>query len=142
MFHNTIRINTCCAMLCVNYALFVLQKELEVITKRLNGDVIVDMRFRDEIDEDKKKLRQLKRSIEMLNQPAVYGSDSHKINTMKIKMTIEVEVEDTFNFTDDEEKMWFENEVLIGDGTLMLHSNEIGDTIGVVKKVSNVQYEH
>ena len=31
-------------------------------------------------------------------------------------MTIEVEVEDTFNFTDEEEKIWFENEVLIGDG--------------------------
>ena len=40
----------------------------------------------------------------------------------------------------EEEKMWFENEVLIGDGTLMLHSNEIGDTVGIVKKVSNVQY--
>lgn len=129
-------------MLCVDYALFVLQKELEAVKKRLDGDVIVDMRFRDEIDEDKRKLRQLKRSIEMLNQPAVYGSDYHKINRMKIKMTIEIELEDTFNFTGDEEKLWFENEVLIGDGTLMLHSNEIGDTIGVVKKVSNVQYEH
>jgi hypothetical protein len=63
-----------------------------------------------------------------------------KFKRMKIKMTIEVEVEDTFNFTDEEEKMWFENEVLIGDGTLMLHSNEIGDTVGIVKKVSNVQY--
>ena len=61
-------------------------------------------------------------------------------NKLKIKMTIEVEVEDTFNFIDEEEKMWFENEVLIGDGTLILHSNEIGDTVGVVKKVSNVQY--
>ncbi len=142
MFHDTVRINTHCAMLCVDYALFVLQKELEAVKKRLDGDVIVDMRFRDEIDEDKRKLRQLKRSIEMLNQPAVYGSDYHKINRMKIKMTIEIELEDTFNFTGDEEKLWFENEVLIGDGTLMLHSNEIGDTIGVVKKVSNVQYEH
>ena len=59
---------------------------------------------------------------------------------MKIKLKIEVEVEDTFNFKDEEEKMWFENEVLIGDGTLILHSNEIGDIVGVVKKVSNVQY--
>ena len=59
---------------------------------------------------------------------------------MKIKMTIEVEVEDTFSFTDEEEKMWFENYVLIGDGTLILHSNEIGDTVGIVKKVSNVKY--
>jgi len=61
---------------------------------------------------------------------------------MKIKMTIEVEVEDGFlNFSDEDEKIWFENEVLIGDGTLMLHSNEIGDTIGVIKKVSNIKYQ-
>jgi hypothetical protein len=33
-----------------------------------------------------------------------------------------------------------ENEILVGDGTLLLHSNEIGDTIGEVKKVSNVQW--
>lgn len=49
-----------------NYALFVLKKEFEVIKNRLDGDVIVDLRFRDEIEEDKRKLRQLKRSIEVL----------------------------------------------------------------------------
>jgi hypothetical protein len=67
-------------------------------------------------------------------------SGIYKFFEMRIKMTIEVEVEDTFNFTDEEEKMWFENEVLIGDGTLILHSNEIGDTVGIVKKVTNVKY--
>ncbi len=59
---------------------------------------------------------------------------------MKIKITIEVEIEGAFNLTDDEERIWFENEVLIGDGTLLLHNNDIGDTVGVVKKVSNIQY--
>ena len=59
---------------------------------------------------------------------------------MKIKLTIEVDVDDAFGFTDDEEKMWFENEVLIGDGSLILHSNEIGDYVGVIKKISNIQY--
>lgn len=55
-------------MLCVDYALFVLQKELETVKKRLDGDVIVDIRFIEEIEEDKRKLRQLKRSIEMLKK--------------------------------------------------------------------------
>ncbi len=62
---------------------------------------------------------------------------------MKIKITIEIEVEDSFGLDDKEksaDRMWFENEVLIGDGTLTLHSNEIGDTVGIIKKVSNVQY--
>ena len=40
----------------------------------------------------------------------------------------------------EDEKLWMENEILVGDGTLLLHSNEIGDTIGEVKKVSNVQW--
>lgn len=55
-------------MFCVDYALFILQKEFEVIKKRLDGDVIVDMRFREEIEEDRIKLRQLKRSIETLKK--------------------------------------------------------------------------
>ena len=59
---------------------------------------------------------------------------------MKIKITIEVEIEDTFNFIDEIHKKWFENKVLIGDGTLILHSTEIGDTVGVVKKVLNLEY--
>lgn len=60
---------------------------------------------------------------------------------MKIKITIEVELDHDFlNFSDEEEKLWFENEVLIGDGTLLLHSNEIGDTVGIVKKISNIKY--
>lgn len=59
---------------------------------------------------------------------------------MKIKLTIEVEVEDDFNLADEKEIIWFENEVLKSDGTLILHSNEIGDTVGVVNKISNVRY--
>lgn len=59
---------------------------------------------------------------------------------MKIKLTIEVEVEDTFLFNEEDEKLWFENEVLIGDGSLLLHSNEIGDSIGRIKKVTQLKY--
>lgn len=63
---------------------------------------------------------------------------------MRIKLTIEIEVDelmynDIFGST-EEEKQWFENEILSGNGDLLLHSNEIGDTIGVVKKVSNIKY--
>jgi len=59
---------------------------------------------------------------------------------MKIKMTIEVELED-YLFDDSEDtKLWLENEILIADGTLIIHSNEIGDSLGSVKKVSNIQY--
>lgn len=60
---------------------------------------------------------------------------------MKITMTIEVDIENWFSFEHDDERMWFENEVLIGDGTLILHSNEVGDTVGVIKKVSNIKYD-
>ena len=57
-----------------------------------------------------------------------------------MKLTIEVELDEAYFFTDEEEVMWLENEILVGDGTLVLYSNEIGDTIGEVKKVSNIKY--
>jgi len=61
---------------------------------------------------------------------------------MKIKMTIILDVDDsTFGFS-EEERLWMENEVLIGDGNLILHSNEIGDEIGVIKSVKNIKYEN
>lgn len=60
---------------------------------------------------------------------------------MKIKVTLEIELEEGYILiADEEEKLWFENEVMVGDGSLLLHSNETGDTIGVVKKVSNLKY--
>ena len=61
---------------------------------------------------------------------------------MILKMTIEVKLEQGMQLKDDEERMWAENEVLIGDGSLILHSNEIGDGVGVVKKVTNVRWEN
>ena len=55
-------------------------------------------------------------------------------------MTIEVEIDETIYSFAEEEKLWLENEILIGDGSLILHSNEIGDEVGIVKKVKNIQY--
>ena len=59
---------------------------------------------------------------------------------MILKLTIEVKLDDEVYGNSEDEKLWMENEILIGDGTLLLHSNEIGDTVGEVKKVSNVQW--
>jgi hypothetical protein len=59
---------------------------------------------------------------------------------MILKMTIEIELDDTlWGFTDDE-KIWMENEVFVGDGSLIMHSNEIGDEVGVIKSVKNITY--
>jgi hypothetical protein len=59
---------------------------------------------------------------------------------MRLKLTIEIEVDDEIYNKTEEERMWMENEILVGDGSLILHSNEIGDEVGIVKKVSNVQW--
>jgi hypothetical protein len=59
---------------------------------------------------------------------------------MKIRMTIEVEIDDAFNPLDEEEKQWLEDEILTGNDTLILHSNEIGDYIGIVKSVKNIKW--
>jgi len=58
---------------------------------------------------------------------------------MQIKLTIELELDDNIWGSDKDEKLWLENEVLVASA-LCIHSNEIGDYIGLVKKVSNVQY--
>jgi hypothetical protein len=58
---------------------------------------------------------------------------------MKIKMTIEVEIDDeAFGPYDNDNRFWMENEILVGDGSLVLHSNEIGDTVGDILRVSDI----
>ena len=59
---------------------------------------------------------------------------------MKIKLTIEVDLEGIIDVNDEDQKIWLEDTILVGDGTLKLHSEDIGDTIGTIKKVSNLQY--
>ena len=58
---------------------------------------------------------------------------------MKLRITIEVELSNAYTL-DEEETLWMENTILIGDGNLILHSNEIGDEVGVVTKVVNKQW--
>ena len=59
---------------------------------------------------------------------------------MKVKMTIIVDIDETFYGTDEKDILYLENEVFVGDGSLFLHSNDIGETIGTVKSVKNIQY--
>lgn len=56
-------------------------------------------------------------------------------------MTIEIKVDnDIYNLKDEQERLWLENEIFVGDGNLIVHSNDIGDTVGWVSKVTSVQY--
>ena len=53
---------------------------------------------------------------------------------MKIKITAELVVDgDVYSFFgNDEESKWFRNEVLFGND-LIVHSNQVGDTVGPIK---------
>ena len=59
---------------------------------------------------------------------------------MKIKMTIELELYDAIFGNTEEELLWLENEILIGDRSMLIHSNEIGDYVGEITSVKNIQY--
>lgn len=59
---------------------------------------------------------------------------------MKIQMTIVVELDDDIYSNSEDELLWLENEILVGDGNLILHSSEIGDEVGVIKSVKNIKY--
>lgn len=60
---------------------------------------------------------------------------------MKIKMTITVRLDDELYPNDEDTRLWLENEILIGDGSLHLHSDEIGCEVGVVKLCRNIQFK-
>jgi hypothetical protein len=60
---------------------------------------------------------------------------------MKVRLTIEIDLnKNLINFCDDEERMWVENEILIGNRELIVHSNEIGDYVGEVTSVENLTW--
>jgi hypothetical protein len=62
-------------------------------------------------------------------------------NTMKIRMTVEIDLASSLiNHENDDERMWVENEILVGTRELMIHSEEVGDFIGEVTKVSNLSW--
>ena len=54
---------------------------------------------------------------------------------MKLRIELEIDLGDNFiNPNDKEERYWLFNHILT-ESNLFLHDNEIGDTIGDVKKV-------
>lgn len=59
---------------------------------------------------------------------------------MKVVMTVELVMDNNYYPMSDEEKMMYENEIFVGDGSLLMRSNEIGDVVGVVKSVTNIKF--
>lgn len=59
---------------------------------------------------------------------------------MKVRMTIEIDLATGMELYDDEERMWAENEIFVGNRELIVHSNEIGDYVGEITKVSNFSW--
>lgn len=59
---------------------------------------------------------------------------------MTLKLTLEIELDDDIYGSTPEELLWMEYEVLKNDGSLILHSNDIGDTVGIINKVTNIQW--
>ena len=58
---------------------------------------------------------------------------------MKLKITVEIELPSVYTL-DEDCRLWLENDILIGDGNLTLHSYEIGDIVGTVTKVVDKQW--
>lgn len=62
----------------------------------------------------------------------------------KILMTVELDYDaDDFHGDDEIAIAWFFEEILSDEnGELLLHSNEIGDTVGSIRVISAVPIEH
>lgn len=60
---------------------------------------------------------------------------------MKVKLTIEVELEEAMTLFDDDERIWAENDVFTTDGSLVLWSNEIGDSVGSIINVEDLEWD-
>ena len=52
---------------------------------------------------------------------------------MKFLLTLELDIDEKVYGTDQDEVAWLRNDILLGNGGLILHSNEIGDEVGLVK---------
>lgn len=59
---------------------------------------------------------------------------------MKVILEVYIDIENTFDVDDKEEREWFENEILKDHKNIYVHSNEIGDSLGEVKKVKLMGY--
>lgn len=59
---------------------------------------------------------------------------------MKVILEVYIDVEDTFDVDDKEEREWFEETILKDHESIFIHSNEIGDSLGKVTKVKLMGY--
>ena len=59
---------------------------------------------------------------------------------MKIEMKIVIELDSNLFGNTRQEILWLENEILIGNRSLIIHSNEIGDIVGEITSVKNIKY--
>ena len=58
---------------------------------------------------------------------------------MKVEMTIEFELDDFVWGSTEDDLLCLENEILVGNRSLIIHSNEIGDSLGEITSVKNIK---
>jgi len=56
---------------------------------------------------------------------------------MKVVMEIELELDDNFFGSEPDEIEWLKDEIVVA-GRLVVHSNEIGDHLGEITKITNL----
>lgn len=59
---------------------------------------------------------------------------------MKVVLTITVQLEKGMQLSMLDEREWAEEVVFVAGENLILHSNEIGDSVGFVTKVENFKW--
>ncbi len=61
----------------------------------------------------------------------------------KVRMEIELEYDDEImHGAEPDSEKWFFNDILGGKGDLLLHSNEVGDTLGPVTLVRRIDIDY
>ena len=59
---------------------------------------------------------------------------------MKVKITLEIELDENLWGESEEDKKYIEDNVFITDGSLILHTNDIGYSVGEIKAVSEIKW--
>ena len=55
---------------------------------------------------------------------------------MKIKAVIEIELDDSWDMNEDEERGWFDKEVMNSKSLIMTDRGEWGDDVGTIKMIN------
>ena len=59
---------------------------------------------------------------------------------MILKITLEIEMDENLWGESEEDKKYIEEDVLVTTGDLILHTNDIGDAVGSIKAITDVQW--